>query len=102
MSKPRSELSAIFHRIDGVAGIYFQPNENVKMQYPAIRYTLEADRPKYANNKIYSNSKRYTVYVIDRRPDSPIADAIRNIPYCSFDRTYIKDGLNHFVYTIFF
>lgn len=102
MSRPRTELSAIFHAIDGVAGVYFQPSENVKMKYPAIRYTLESDRPRYANNHIYQNAKRYTVYVIDRRPDSPIADAVREIPYCSLDRTYPKDGLNHFVFTIFF
>ncbi len=102
MSRPRTELSKIFHSIDGVKGVYFQPPESVKMQYPAIRYSIGNDRPRYANNDIYLNQTRYTIYVIDRRPESPIADAVRKLPYCTLDRTYTADGLNHYVYTLFF
>ena len=27
---------------------------------------------------------------------------IAALPYCSFDRWYATDGLNHYVYTLFF
>ena len=44
----------------------------------------------------------YTVMVIHDDPDNVIRDKIAALPYCSFDRWYANDGLNHDVYTLHF
>lgn len=45
---------------------YFQPPSSVKMQYPAIVYSLNDIDTEYANNRIYKTSKAYTVTIIDK------------------------------------
>jgi hypothetical protein len=46
--------------------------------------------------------KRYTLTVIDRNPDSELADQVEEIAFCHFDRFYAAENLNHYVFTLFF
>ncbi len=87
--------------IPGVAAVYFQPPTNIQMKYPCIRYSPASDRPIRANNNLYGVRTRYTATVIDKAPDSKIVEEMRKLPYCAFDRAYIADNLNHFVFTIY-
>lgn len=81
--------------------VYFQPPESVKMRYPCVRYSRSGMNTKRANDGIYNNTNRYEVIVIDHDPDSKIPDSIlSHFQMCSFDRQYIADNLNHFVFTI--
>jgi len=94
-----SELCVIL----GSDKVYYQPPSTVKMSYPCIIYFVATDKPKYADNAIYNNLKRYTITVVDRNPDSAIPDNLRNaLRYCTFDRTYVADNLNHFVFSIYY
>lgn len=85
----------------GTRYVYFQPPEEVKMTYPAIRYQLQGNRVKRANNGLYLNDQAYMVTIIDEDPDSEIPSRVETIPYCRFDRFYIADNLNHWVYVIY-
>lgn len=40
--------------------------------------------------------------VIDKNPDSIIADKVESLKMCSFDRHYTADNLNHFVYNLYY
>ena len=71
------------------------------MQYPAIVYSLSNIKNNHANNKVYTQSRSYQITVIDKSPDSIISDKISQLPYCKFDRSYVSDGLNHYVYTLY-
>lgn len=102
MSKPRTELQQLLESILGSGYVYFQPPASVKMNYPAIVYSLGSIRDLNADNEPYVHNKAYTVTVIDKNPDSPIAEKMIDLPECSFDRAYTADNLNHFVYTLFY
>lgn len=84
------------------AHVYFQPPENVKMQYPCIVYHRDFAETEFADNAPYSHILRYMVTVIDRDPDSEIPGKVAGVPMCTFNRFFTADGLNHDVYTLFF
>ena len=97
----RLDLHEMLCNVLGSRNVYFQPPESVKMQYPAIVYSLSGIKNNHANNKVYTQSRSYKIIVIDKSPDSIISDKISQLPYCKFDRSYISDGLNHYVYTLY-
>lgn len=98
--RSRLQLQAILEAIIG--NVYFQPPATVKMKYPCIRYERSDMDTQFADNKPYSHTKRYTVTVIDRDPDSDIPDKVAALPLCRFDRFYTADNLNHDVFELFF
>lgn len=82
--------------------VYFQPDQNVKLSYPAIIYQRDRVNNRLANNRSYTRSKGYQITVIDRNPDSKIPDAVAQLPYTSFSAHNKVDGLNHDVYVTYF
>lgn len=98
----RLELQSKLEDILGVKHVYYQPPENLKMEYPAIRYSLSKIESRYANNAKYSNLNCYDVIVIDKLPDNEAIQKILQLPYSSFDRHYISDNLNHDIITLYF
>ena len=97
----RLDLHEAFCTILGTRNVYFQPPASVKMQYPAIRYSLRNYDGIFANNSPYVRTPSYEVILIDKNPESEFVDKILQLPYCSFDRPYAKDNLNHWVFTIY-
>lgn len=85
-----------------VANVYFQPPENLKLEYPCIIYKRDFADTKFADDKPYNHTKRYTVMIIDQDPDSEIPDKIASMPMSLFNRFYTADNLNHDVYSVFF
>ena len=98
----RVKLQQILEEILGSKNVYYQPPENVRMNYPAIRYSKESIDSKFANNSKYINTKRYQITFIDRRPDNSAIDKILNLPLSSYDRHFISDNLHHDVITIYY
>ena len=82
--------------------VYFQPPSGHRMQFPCITYLWEAESAQHADNELYRHAKRYQVTVIDRDPDTELADMVRKLPYCSFERAFAADDLNHYVFSLFF
>lgn len=85
---------------DGDRHTYFNPPPSVEMHYPAIKYSLNKINRDFANNGAYRTTPSYEVTLIDENPDSEYVSKILQIPYCSFDRFYIADNLNHWTFTI--
>lgn len=98
----RLGLQALLESILGTRNVYFQPPENVKMQYPCIVYERDDLQVFSANGAPYIVVPRYKVTVIDKDPDSTIPGTISRLPMTSFDRHYTKDNLNHDVYNIYY
>lgn len=87
----------------GTTNVYFQPPESIKMKYPCIRYSKGAPDLKRANDKIYRNTDRYEVIVIDYDPDSEIPNKLlEHFQMCSISRTYAMDNLNHTALTLYY
>lgn len=87
---------------DGEDHCYFGPPSDNQMLYPCIRYNYTNDLDEFADNIHYKSSRRYTVTVIDEDPDSEIPNRLKEIPYCTSDRNFAVDGLNHFVHTLYY
>lgn len=98
----RLELQSKFEDVLGSRNVYFQPPSSVRMQYPAIVYSRKDIEGRFANDKIYRKLPCYEAILIDKNPDSEFIDKILDLPYCSFDRHYEVDNLNHDVFTIFY
>lgn len=96
----RLELSELLHTF--CDNVYYQPPENIQMRYPAIVYVPDQEDRKHANNGTYDIRDRYQVTIIDQNPDSPTRMALRMSNLCSFARAYRVDGLNHFVYSLYY
>lgn len=99
----RTDLHKEFCEILNTTNAYFQPPASIKMKYPGIRYSLGGLYTIKAGDGLYRKMNRYEVTLIDTNPESVYFDAIiSRFQYCSFDRAYIADGLNHFVFTIYY
>jgi hypothetical protein len=86
----------------GSRNVYYQPPSTVNMNYPAIVYSKAQPNRRFANDKTYINKSCYELTVIDKKPDNPIIDKLMELPYCSFNRHYVSDNLNHDVLTIYY
>lgn len=81
--------------------VYFQPPENLKMVYPAIVFHLSKIEVDRASDVPYKGAKEYSVTLITKDPEPDVIDEILKIPYSSLDTSYISDGMNHFVFTVY-
>ena len=97
----RLDRQAIFEKIHRSRKVYFQPPESVKLNYPAIVYAIKDVETTFADNRAYLKAPSYEVTLIDKKPDNVFIEAILDIPYCTFDRHFKSDNLNHYVFTLF-
>lgn len=81
--------------------VYFQPPENLKIVYPAVVFHLSKIEIDRASDVPYKGAKEYSVTLITKDPEPDVIDEILKIPYSSLDTTYITDGMNHFVFTVY-
>jgi hypothetical protein len=98
----RLDLHALLVGLLGTSHVYYQEPAGIDMSYPAIVYELDDEDTTYANDHPYRRVKRYQVTVIDRNPESAIPDQVGALRMCSFNRAFKAEGLNHFVYQLFF
>lgn len=98
----RLELQSKLEELLGCKHVYYQPPESVKMEYPAIVYSKNRIDIKLANDAIYSKRIQYSVTVISKKVDEPVVDKLLELPYCSYDRSFKSDNLNHDVLTLYF
>ena len=101
----RADLQEILEGLfdgDPPVTVYYQEPSSDRMSYPCILYKLDDLNTSYADNMVYRQEARYLVTIIDRDPDSAIRDKVAHLPKCRFSRFYVADGLNHFVFHLFF
>lgn len=94
----RLELQGLLERVLGSQNVYFQSPENVKMKYPAIVYELDDISHLHADNVPYTRNPGFMITLIDPDPTSKYVSMIDDLPMCGFDRFYVSDNLNHWVY----
>lgn len=98
----RLDLQSTLEELLESRNVYYQPPESSKMQYDAIKYSKKNIQSTYANNAKYSMMDCYELIVIATRPDHPVIKKLLMLPYCTYDRHYIADNLNHDVLTLYF
>ena len=98
----RLDLHEILCGVLNSRSCYFQPPSSVRMQYPAIRYSIKDVEKRSADDIAYRKLPCYELILIDKNPDSEFVDKLLDLPYFSFDRHYESDNLNHDVFTLYF
>lgn len=84
---------------------YYSPPSSIRMKYPCMVYHADGIDTKYADDTRYLNKKRYTITIIDECAESDIPDRLLNdvrLKYLKMDRSFIAEGLSHFVFTLYF
>ena len=82
--------------------VYFQPPENLKIQYDCIIYERSEIEAIHADNAPYRLLDRYQVTVIYKNPDSDLPHRIAMLPMCVHDRHFTADNLNHDVFNLYY
>lgn len=98
----RLQLQNELEELLGSRNVYYQPPESIKMSYPAIKYSKSDVDVRFADDSIYFQKRRYELIVISRKPDEPVIDKLLALRYCSYDRHYVSDNLNHDVLTLYY
>ena len=98
----RLDLQSKLEELLESRNVYYQPPESTKMKYDAIKYSKKTIKSTYANGVTYSMMDCYELIVIATKPDHPVIKKLLALPYCSYDRHYVADNLNHDVLTIYF
>lgn len=98
----RLELQTKLEELLGSRNVYYQPPASKQMEYPAIKYSKSDIQSRFANGSAYSLLNCYEIIVMDRKPDNAVINKLLNLPYCSFDRHYTSDNLNHDVLTLYY
>jgi len=82
--------------------VYFQPPNNLKIEYPCIIYKRSRIENIHGNNNVYNQNHPFEIIVIDTDPDSKITENISRLSKCRFDRRYTSDNLYHDVFTLYY
>ena len=98
----RLDLHEILCEALGSRNVYFQPPTGFKMTYDCIVYKREKIDSRFANNKPYHHTNRYSVTVIHRDPESTVPEKIAALPMCVHDRYFASDNLHHDVFTLYY
>lgn len=97
----RLALQKKLEELLGSKNVYYEPPENLKLDYPCFVYMLDDVYRRSADNIGYTIQNRYRITLIDRLPDNPVRDKLLELPRCEFDRPYKSDNLEHYVFTIY-
>lgn len=98
----RLALQTKLEELLGSKNVYYQPPENLKMEYPCIRYSKSRISSRHADNMKYVNKISYDIMVIDKHPDNVVIEKILELPLSSYDRHYVSDNLNHDVIRLYY
>ena len=102
MARSRIEVQNILEEVLGSRNVYFQPPSNIIMKYPAIVYNMSPPRVLSADNKNYIKHKQYTVTLIHKDPDNDVVDKLEELESCKLNNTFVSEGLNHYVFSLFY
>lgn len=83
--------------------VYFQPPENMVMEYPCIVYNKTDKKREFGNNSLYLSRQEYQIMLIEYDPDSPIADNMESyFTHCTITQYYVVDNLNHTTLNLYY
>lgn len=102
MKRGRLQLHDVLCDILGSRNCYFSPPATIQMRYPCFVYHLSTIKTTHADNIPYMGAKRYSITAITEDTDSEFQWGLLKLPYCSFERSFTIDNLNHYVFNLYF
>lgn len=99
----RLKLHEELCELQGNRSVYFNPPETVKLSYRCIVYSRTGVYRTSANDVTYNKMNEYQLVVIDTTPDCELPDELMSyFPMCTFVRSYVSNGLYHFVLRLYY
>lgn len=98
--RDRKLLSDQLHKI--CDNVYYQPGENVHLEYPCIVYQFLGPKDRFADNGYYNTFGKYQLTHIYKSPSNRKLDEFRAMDKCNWSTTVITDGLYNDIYVIYF
>lgn len=98
----RLELQKLLETLLGNKNVYYQPPASLSMSYPCVVYSRDRIDKDNADDTTYRITKRYELIVISKIPDLAVIDKLLELPYCSYGRHYVADGLHHDTFTLYY
>lgn len=98
----RLKLDKVLRSIIGDRNTYYRSPINTQLSYPCVIYDLANIDLTHADNIPYITKLQYKVTLIDEDPDSGFVDELLNLPYCALTTNFENDGLNHFVFSLYY
>lgn len=96
----RLKLQSMLEEALGSPNVYFQPMENLKMEYPCIRYEHSGVDTKFADDCPYIRKNKYTVMLIAKDPEK-VDEVLASLSFFNFSRHYTAGNLNHDVFDVY-
>ena len=82
---------------------YYQPPENLKIEYPCFIYKRIPGEQTRANNKMYKYWRCWEITFITKDSESTIREAmLHRFSQCRHIRDYVSDNLYHHVFNLFY
>lgn len=100
MARPRVELQELLKEYCDT--VYFQPPSSIRINYPCIVYNRSTDYINRANDKLYMQEKMYRVTVMDKNPDSDIADRLQELPWAVIISRDVIDNIYQTTLNIYY
>lgn len=100
MARPRVELQELLKEYCDT--VYFQPPSSIRINYPCIVYNRSTDYLNRANDGIYMKEKLYRVTVMDKNPDSDIADRLQELPWAVIISRDVIDNIYQTTLNIYY
>lgn len=97
----RLALQTKLEEILGSENVYYNPPSNKRMNYEAIRYTLNDIERRSADNLAYFRMHCYQITYIGYTLKDDIKEKLMDLPYASFERSYKADNLDHYIVNIY-
>lgn len=82
--------------------LYFQPPENIQIEYPAVIYSRNNIKNNSADDLVYSQGTEYQVTVVDKNPDSVLVNKLSKFPTSRYSRHFSTTNINHDVFIILY
>ena len=81
--------------------VYFEPVENVKMEYPCVIYRRTRRLHKWALNVKYLDNTEYDIIYVTEDPDDDVVTELLKLNMSSYDRRYVTNSMYHDVIQVF-
>lgn len=86
-----------------IPNVYFQPPSNIRMIHPCIVYEKESKFKNFGNDNIYIDKQAYSITVIEKTPESNLADNIeKHFQYCKINQYYTFENLCHVKLSLYY
>lgn len=99
--KTRTEMQTLLEGVIGNQNVYYQAPPNTGMHYPCIVYSFVRFNVDHADNKPYVVSGHWEIHHMYKSIKNDLKEKlIFEIPFCTFDRRIVNDGVYNDYYTI--